>query len=49
LLLFDGKGELRRVLTGVKDDDVLYRAFEAHLERWGPEQAERRLAPDAKS
>ena len=36
LLLFDGKGELRRVLTGVKDDDVLYRAFEAHLKRWGP-------------
>jgi hypothetical protein len=48
LLLFDGKGELRRVLTGVKDDDVLYRAFEAHLERWGPEQAERRLAPKSK-
>ena len=48
LLLFDGKSELRRVLTGVKSDDVLYRAFDAHLERWGPKTAERSLAPDSK-
>jgi hypothetical protein len=48
LLLFDGKGELRRVLTGVKDDDVLYRAFEAHLERWGPKTAEGSPDQDSK-
>lgn len=35
LLLFDGEGELRNVLTGVKNDEVLQRAFETHLERWG--------------
>lgn len=35
LLLFDGEGELRNVLTGVKSDEVLQRAFEIHLERWG--------------
>ena len=47
LLLFDGKGELRRVLTGVKDDDVLYRAFEAHLKRWGPKTAESSTTPES--
>jgi hypothetical protein len=35
LLLFDGAGELRNVLTGVKSSDVLQRAFEIHLKRWG--------------
>ena len=35
LLLFDGEGELRNVLTGVKSDEVLQRAFEIHLKRWG--------------
>ena len=35
LLLFDGKGELQRVLTGVKSSETLYRAFEAHLKRFG--------------
>ena len=35
LLLFDGEGELRNVLTGVKSEEVLQRAFEIHLERWG--------------
>lgn len=35
LLLFDGEGELRNVLTGVNSDEVLQRAFEIHLERWG--------------
>jgi hypothetical protein len=35
LLLFDGEGKLRNVLTGVKSDEVLQRAFEIHLERWG--------------
>ena len=35
LLLFDGKGELRNVLTGVKSEGVLHRSFEIHLERWG--------------
>jgi hypothetical protein len=49
LLLFDGKGELRRVLTGVKSDDVLYRAFEAHLKRWGPDREKRTEEPDAPS
>ena len=34
LLLFDGEGELRNVLTGVKSNEVLQRAFEIHLERW---------------
>ena len=49
LLLFDGKGELRRVLTGVKSDDVLYRAFEAHLERWDPDGEKRTEERDAQS
>ena len=35
LLLFDGKGKVRNVLTGVKSEEVLQRAFEIHLERWG--------------
>ncbi|MCP4983147.1 MAG: hypothetical protein GY935_21940 [Gammaproteobacteria bacterium] len=33
LLLFDARGELRQVLNGVKDDDLLYRTFLAHLDR----------------
>ena len=36
LLLFDGGGQLRKVLNGVKSADFLQRAFEAHLQRWGP-------------
>ena len=35
LLLFDGEGNLRKVLNGVKEDDILERTFELHLERWG--------------
>ena len=35
LLLFDGEGQLRNVLTGVKSDDLLRRSFEIHLKRWG--------------
>ena len=35
LLLFDGEGKLRKVLNGVKSDEVLERSFERHLERWG--------------
>ncbi len=34
LLLFDGKGQMRKVLTGVKSDEVLYQAFDTHLQRW---------------
>ncbi|MCP4767260.1 MAG: hypothetical protein GY875_13415 [Gammaproteobacteria bacterium] len=40
LLLFDGDGELRKVLNGVKSDDVLYRAFDRHLQWWGPDSVE---------
>ncbi len=32
LLLFDSDGELRNVLSGVKDAETLRRAFRAHLE-----------------
>ena len=35
LLLFDGKGEVRRVLNGVKGEDTLKHAFDTHLKRWG--------------
>jgi hypothetical protein len=35
LLLFDGKGQLRNVLTGVKSDELLYQVFDTHLQRWG--------------
>ena len=35
LLLFDGKGEVRRVLTGVKGEETLKHAFNTHLKRWG--------------
>ena len=35
LLLFDGEGQLRNVLTGVKSDELLRRSFEIHLDRWG--------------
>jgi hypothetical protein len=35
LLLFDRKGQLRKVLSGVKSDEVLQRVFELHLQRWG--------------
>ena len=35
LLLFDGRGELRNVLSGVRDEDSLQRAFTTHLNRWG--------------
>ena len=35
LLLFDGEGELRNVLKGVRDSDSLRRAFRFHVERWG--------------
>ena len=31
LLLFDGAGELRNVLTGVRDEDSLRRSFEHHI------------------
>ena len=37
LLLFDGDGELRNVLNGVRDSDSLRKAFELHLNRWGRE------------
>ena len=33
LLLFDRNGEVRNVLTGVKDEETLHRAFEVHLKR----------------
>jgi len=33
LLLFDGDGDLRQVLEGVKDDDLLYRTFRAQLDQ----------------
>lgn len=35
LLLFDGKGELRRVLNGVKSEALLEHTFSRHIERWG--------------
>ncbi len=35
LLLFDGDGELRNVLNGVRDSDSLRKAFELHVNRWG--------------
>jgi hypothetical protein len=35
LLLFDGDGKVRNVLTGVKSDELLQHAFKLHLERWG--------------
>jgi len=34
LLLFDGGGELRNVLQGVKSDELLYKTFTAHIKRW---------------
>ena len=34
LLLFDGKGELRNVLKGVKSDELLHKTFTSHIERW---------------
>ena len=40
LLLFDGDGELRKVLRGVQDSDYLERAFEAHLQRSGKQQTD---------
>jgi hypothetical protein len=35
LLLFDGNGELKRTMTGMKDSETLARAFNSHLNRWG--------------
>ena len=35
LLLFDGDGELRNVLSGVRDSDSLRKSFQAHVDRWG--------------
>ena len=35
LLLFDGDGELRRVLEGVRDEDEVHGSLLRHLERWG--------------
>lgn len=35
LLLLDGRGEVRRVLTGVKSEATLRHAFDTHLRRWG--------------
>ncbi len=35
LLLFDGDGELRRVLEGVRDEDELHGSLLRHVERWG--------------
>ena len=35
LLLYDGKGEVRRILNGVKGEDTLKHAFDIHLKRWG--------------
>jgi len=35
LLLFDGKGELRRVLNGVKSEALLEHTFKRHIERGG--------------
>ena len=40
LLLFDRNGKVRNVLTGVKDEDVLQRAFKVHLRRY--EEAQRK-------
>ena len=35
LLLFDGDGNLRKVLNGVKGEELLKHTFTRHLERWG--------------
>ena len=35
LLLFDGDGNLRKVLRGVKGEELLKHSFTRHLERWG--------------
>ncbi len=35
LLLFDGDGELRRVLEGVRDEDELHGSLLRHVDRWG--------------
>lgn len=35
LLLFDGDGKLRRVLNGVKGEELLKHTFTQHVERWG--------------
>ncbi len=35
LLLFDGDGQLRKVLNGVKGEELLQHTFSRHLERWG--------------
>ena len=35
LLLFDGQGELRKVIEGVKGETSLHRLFLAHVEKWG--------------
>ena len=34
LLLFDPNGKVRNVLTGVKDEETLQRAFQTHLKRF---------------
>jgi hypothetical protein len=31
---FDGEGEMRKVLSCVKSDNVLQPAFELHFNRW---------------
>ena len=35
LLLFDGDGQLRRVLEGVRNEDELHDSLLRHLDRWG--------------
>lgn len=35
LLLFDGTGKLRKVLNGVKGEELLKHTFTQHVERWG--------------
>ena len=35
LLLFDGDGKLRKVLNGVKGEELLKHTFTRHIERWG--------------
>ncbi len=34
LLLFDGDGNMRRVLEGVRDEDALHTSLLRHVERW---------------
>ncbi|MEM7562019.1 MAG: hypothetical protein AAF353_03095 [Pseudomonadota bacterium] len=35
LLLYDGSGEVRNIVQGVKPEEELIRIFKSHLKRWG--------------